>query len=187
LIPPGRTVLPSPQEVPADSRLLDFGDGDLPIKEQYFIGHQDASRLLQELVEQPLLVDALLRPQDETKKREAHISDPTDIHQEAQSDSWNGASGQGVEEFPDLPVQARAPESGNIARDRVKALIPAGLPMALGQDCGPEGLKEGIYRPGPCPKGLAAAADLGLHQAEGLESGKDRPSALQEGTAEHGP
>jgi hypothetical protein len=59
--------------------------------------------------------------------------------------------------------------------------------MALGQDGSPEGLKEGITRPGPFPEGLATAADLGSPQAEGLESGKDCPSALQGGAAEDGP
>jgi hypothetical protein len=139
LIPPGRAVLPSPNEVPADSRLLDFGDGDSRIKDQYFIGHQGMGSRLQESVEQPFLVDALLRPQDEAKKRDAHVSDPTDIDQEAKANPRDGSLSQGVKEFPYSLFQVRPPESGNIAGDGVEALIPAGLPAALGQDCGPGG------------------------------------------------
>jgi len=187
LIPPGRTVLPPPNEVPADSRFLDVGDGDPRIKEQGFIRRQDAGGRLQVSADQPLLADALLRPQDQAEKRDAHVSDPTDTDQEAKADSRDGPLSQGVKEFPDSPFQARPPESGNIASDGVETLIPAGLPAALGQDCGPEGLKESIYRPCSFPEGLAATADLGPFQAEGLESGKDSPSALQEGAAEDGP
>ena len=75
-----------------------------------------------------------------------------------------------MEEIPTPPFQARLPESGNVASDGVEALVLAGLPVALGQDRRPEGLKEGIYRPGPFPEGLVAAADGGSFQAEGLES-----------------
>jgi hypothetical protein len=187
LIPPGRTVLPPPNEVPADARLLDFGYGDPSIKGQYLIGHQDSGGFLQESVEQPLLADALLCPQDVAKKGNPDVSDPTDIHQETKADSWDSSLGQRVEEFPDLPLQARPPESGNIASDGMETLIPAGLPAALGQDGGPEGLKEGIDRPCSFPEGLAATTDLGPFQAERLESGKDSPSALQEGAAEDSP
>jgi len=96
---------------------------------------------LQESVEQPFLVDALLRPQDEAKKRDAHVSDPTDIDQEAKANPRDCSLSQGVKEFPYSLFQARPPESGNIAGDGVEALILAGLPVALGQDGGPEGLK----------------------------------------------
>jgi len=65
---------------------------------------------LQESVEQPFLVDALLRPQDQAKKGNPYVSDPTDIHQEAKADPWDGSLGQRVEEFPYLPLQARPPE-----------------------------------------------------------------------------
>jgi hypothetical protein len=54
-------------------------------------------------VEQALLTDALLRPQDQAKKGNPDVSDPTDIDQEAKADSRDSSLSQGVEKFPNPP------------------------------------------------------------------------------------
>ena len=159
-----------------------------PIRHKHFVGGQECLRLLSQVSLQRGFAGLVRgRTHEQAGEGQALCPHGADAVGDAQRDCRQRLTGRRTVVLGCTPVEAWTPEAHQVTGDRAVAPMPVGLPVTFVVDQVVPGGQEPWRVPAPIRERGPRTPHSRLWQPEGGKAGDDRPTALEQATAEEHP